>query len=357
MKFGLRFFLSGVFILGLCFHTIVSAQNYDYLAAVKSDGRWGFIDSAGKVVIPFEYQEASGFSEGIACVKLMENRWGYIDQHDKWVLKPIFIEAFSFHNNRALVKMYEGHDKTYFKAYITKDGNADILLAPTETGYDFRNGFVRILSADVNGIAYGFKDTFDKWHILPHYDESTDFHEAHAAVRLGTKWGIIDTAGVYTIFPDYDDTETFYDGLAYLKKGKTVSFIRKDRSVAFSTDKYEEVMRFFSEGLVAFKEGGKMGFLDKKGKVTIKPHVGGEILGSFIDGMAMFAENNNGALKFGFIDKKGKVVIPAQFENVSPFINGRAVAQLGGKYGFINKKGEWVVKPQYEAANPYTMTY
>ena len=34
------------------------------LAAVKKDGKWGYIDETGKTVIPFEYDYAFPFSEG-----------------------------------------------------------------------------------------------------------------------------------------------------------------------------------------------------------------------------------------------------------------------------------------------------
>ena len=45
------------------------AQNFsgDY-AAVKKNGKWGYIDETGKVVIDFKYDWAGLFSEGVAAV-------------------------------------------------------------------------------------------------------------------------------------------------------------------------------------------------------------------------------------------------------------------------------------------------
>ena len=36
------------------------------LVAVVKDGQWGFIDTTGKEIIPFQYNDAYGFSEGLA---------------------------------------------------------------------------------------------------------------------------------------------------------------------------------------------------------------------------------------------------------------------------------------------------
>jgi hypothetical protein len=47
----------------------------DGLAAVKKDGKWGYIDTGGRVDIPFEYTNVTSFSEGLAAVK-KGGKWG-----------------------------------------------------------------------------------------------------------------------------------------------------------------------------------------------------------------------------------------------------------------------------------------
>ncbi len=48
------------------------------LAAVKLDGKWGYIDTTGREVIPFKYDYAGDFSEGLAAVNL-DGKRGFID--------------------------------------------------------------------------------------------------------------------------------------------------------------------------------------------------------------------------------------------------------------------------------------
>ena len=47
------------------------------LAPVKTQGKWGFADKTGKLVIPAQYKEVRSFSEGLAAVK-KDSQWFYI---------------------------------------------------------------------------------------------------------------------------------------------------------------------------------------------------------------------------------------------------------------------------------------
>lgn len=50
----------------------------DSMAAVKLDGKWGFIDNTGSMKIEPYYEDAKSFRNGLAAVKL-DGKWGYID--------------------------------------------------------------------------------------------------------------------------------------------------------------------------------------------------------------------------------------------------------------------------------------
>ena len=59
---------------GLSYEVIIDPQYEDAgsfsqdLAAVKKDGKWGYIDMEGNTVIPFQFDYAFPFSEGLAVV-------------------------------------------------------------------------------------------------------------------------------------------------------------------------------------------------------------------------------------------------------------------------------------------------
>ncbi len=61
-------------------------------AAVKKDGKWGFIDNSGNFVIKPEYEDAYSFSNGLAPV-YSNGLWGFIDTNNRWAVEPLFIDA------------------------------------------------------------------------------------------------------------------------------------------------------------------------------------------------------------------------------------------------------------------------
>jgi hypothetical protein len=50
-------------------------------------GKWGYIDKTGKYIINPQFDEAMGFNEGLASVRIGD-KWGYIDKNGKFVWNP-----------------------------------------------------------------------------------------------------------------------------------------------------------------------------------------------------------------------------------------------------------------------------
>lgn len=72
-------------------------------AAVKKDGKWGFIDTHGEVKIDFQFDDALSFGQHLAAVA-QGDRWGYISMDGKMVIEPQFYGAKSFSGGSAPVK-------------------------------------------------------------------------------------------------------------------------------------------------------------------------------------------------------------------------------------------------------------
>ncbi|HEY9296759.1 MAG TPA: WG repeat-containing protein, partial [Phormidium sp.] len=77
--------------------TPVTQQNQtsNKLFPVKQNGKYGYIDQSGKVVITAQFDEAFDFSEGMAKVKIAD-KFGYIDRTGKTVISPQFDDADDF---------------------------------------------------------------------------------------------------------------------------------------------------------------------------------------------------------------------------------------------------------------------
>ncbi len=58
-------------------------------AAVCKDGKWGFVDAKGKLMIEYQYEDAQSFSHGFAAV-CVDGKWGYIDEYNHQIVEPKF---------------------------------------------------------------------------------------------------------------------------------------------------------------------------------------------------------------------------------------------------------------------------
>ena len=76
------------------------------LASVKKGESWGYINNQGEYVIEPQYSHAQPFSEGLAWVEI-EWKWGLIDRTNQLLIDPTFDNALSFHGGLALVTLDE----------------------------------------------------------------------------------------------------------------------------------------------------------------------------------------------------------------------------------------------------------
>lgn len=149
-------------------------QTEQLLILYLQNGKWGYVDTTGQLIIPANYQLVYGFTEGFAAVK-QENTWGFIDKSNRWVIAPTLDSCQPFFGNMAAV-MQEG-----LWGFINYEGE------------------IRI--------------PFQYEHVKP-------FCEGFAAVSDGNKWGFIDISNNIIIDFIYDEILTgFYSGKANVISG------------------------------------------------------------------------------------------------------------------------------------------
>lgn len=114
MKHTLRHLSSALLLTGgiLCSQNLWACERpvvYGYddidclsegLARIERDGKYGFIDKTGKVVIPLNYDDTWSFSEGLALVS-RNGKYGFIDKTSKVVIPLKYDKADSFNNGVA----------------------------------------------------------------------------------------------------------------------------------------------------------------------------------------------------------------------------------------------------------------
>jgi hypothetical protein len=91
-----------------------AGESRDDLAPACDDNKCGYVDKAGKFVIPKRFDDVAKFSEGRAAVEV-NGKWGVIDTGGNFVVKPRFKSVFKgespieeFSNGLARVNIKDG---------------------------------------------------------------------------------------------------------------------------------------------------------------------------------------------------------------------------------------------------------
>ena len=106
------------------------------MAVVRKDGKYGYIDVSGRLVIPVKYQDAGAFSAGLAPVCLY-GKYGYVDKSGEMVVPFKYSYAFPFSEGLAAVEL---NGKV---AYIGPDGKT-VIPYMLDSGKPFKDGIAEV---------------------------------------------------------------------------------------------------------------------------------------------------------------------------------------------------------------------
>ena len=279
------------------------------LAAVQlPEGKWGFIDETGKLAIPARFDEVRDFVEDLAPARL-GRKWGYIDTSGRIVVEPRFQSAGEFHEGLARIYLWSrvactsgkftSDDAPIWAFHLIEDDKSDLPDCFPQDG------------------KFGYIDKAGKVVITPQFFVAQDFAEGLAAVRVeqtaDSKYGYIDRTGHMAIAPRFHQAGPFSEGLAAVETSARVvgnqvvdiawGFIDK-AGVLKIPDRYN-FTGSFSAGLarVAIKLGESMGYINHDGKMTIAPTFTQAF--DFSDGLAAACSDDECV----YIDRSGSAVL------------------------------------------------
>src|SRR5438034_549366 len=75
----------------------IKAKGSGPLYRIQENGKWGYMNRGGNVVIPPQFEHAEDFFDHKAVVSL-EGKTGYIDESGTWQIEPKFSSASRFNN-------------------------------------------------------------------------------------------------------------------------------------------------------------------------------------------------------------------------------------------------------------------
>lgn len=207
------------------------------LYPVRQDGQWGYMDRTGVVVVSPRFDDAFGFSDGLALVR-QDDRYGYIDRAGQLAIAPRFEDAWHFTDGRAPAKMdgQWGLIDAEGTMVETFDDSSGAFAGTPNLRVDPR---VLVDREDTTGTPrrvrvdgqYGYRGADGAMTVEPRFDEAWYFVQGRARVLQDGQWGYIDPSGTFVVEPRFDRAWDFADGLALVQQGESYGYI--DTSGAF----------------------------------------------------------------------------------------------------------------------------
>ncbi len=185
------FTVLGKEVVSLGTYDEISGTFSDGLCAVKSGGKWGFIDQTGKLVITTTLARPTRFSDGLARVE-QDNKFGYIDKSGKLVIPYVAGYGRDFSEGLAAFRL-SGNEKKW--GYINKAGKV-IIPAIYQYVKEFKNGVARVeqdnieFLVDKTGKSTKSKDSTQRGFNFGFISEQTgDLAEAYRAYKVVERQG------------------------------------------------------------------------------------------------------------------------------------------------------------------------
>ena len=329
-KFALILILTAVLLVG-CGKSVVDT---DLIPVSNDEGKWGYVDHDGKIVINFQFKSAACFSDGLARVANDDQKIGYINKEGKFVINATYKYGTVFSEGLAAVVMEDGGPM-----FINTKGEIKFKLpGDIEEVDEFREDLAVVKNS--KGL-YGFIDKDGKTKITIQFEYAESFSDGLALVKQKDKYGYIDKDGKLKINYQFEQAYWFANGLAVAGTNKSLGYIDKEGN--YKINPQFEAADNFNNGLAAVKSDKKFGYIDKDGKMVINPQFKGAM--PFKEKIAVVSTDS----KIGIIDKEGKILVNPQFSGAIIVNNNLIIVSTAeGKFGFVDKEGKYTVNPQFK---------
>lgn len=206
----------------------------DGMAAVMIAGKWGYIDTTGKQVIPPTYSAPGRFQNGMCNVKLVES-WGLIDKQGNWLIPAKYSWLDNMDEDLIRARMRDKGPPIW--VFIDLHDQVVLKLPEYEEVWSFSEGLAHVKRKG----KWGFIDKRGKLVIEPAFEAATGFSEGFAAVKSDSLWGYIDKKGKLTIEPRFTLADPFMGGLAYVNLGKRWGYIDKTGKVIWRSNEFGDM--------------------------------------------------------------------------------------------------------------------
>lgn len=368
--------LSAVFLLSAC--AVVQDKEAE-LYRFWDDGNVGYMDAAGRVVIPATFHQGQDFYNGQAVVVVdapeWAGQWAVIDTEGNFLIEPSNDHPVGFREGRWV--MNRGGLHRYGGGTVWP---GDEWFLADEQGQPVGDGamYERLLSLQCGraavkvGAVWGYLDGDGAMAVAPRFMRGSYFHDGVAVMRSQEGYGAIDTQGEWVIPAVYDRMSLrFVGGLAFAVTGERWGVIDSTGNWLRTIDLPRPGMLGLNGDVARPKTPLPRWFRSAFRSAPI-PYLLVSLAGRqsdywvtadgelFSDGLLPIIRHG----KLGYINEDLEIVIPCRFQHPDPedidyddpweyrtaFLDGVAPAMMDDQWGYIDRDGDWLVEPRFNQA-------
>ena len=309
------------------------------LLPINENGLYGFMDTAGKIVIPPRFPAAGIFAEGLAPARL-EGLYGYIDTTGVWEIEPRFDFAESFRNGLAHV-FVDG------KPFVI-DRRGTVLFDHNfvEIG-KFVNSYAVV---STSGGRQGIVDRNGLLAVDTIHASVSLAHEGVAVIENDTGTGVIDMQGkMIAPFGTFTRISPFSNGYAHVRDNRRFAgLINTEGKMIkrFDSDKISPHYQYpdFSGGVAVVEvDENRTGLIDTTGRLLFSDPTIKAILPFQTD--RSFGRTPN--FRWIMLDIKGNKYNTIPYKRVArnSFVKDLAAVATDEGWMIIDKQGKNVAGP------------
>lgn len=327
------------------------------LFPVTKQGKFGYMNVKGELVISAEYNEAYAFQDGLAVVSKNE-LFGLIDKKNQVVIPFQFDEMSEFTQNRSIVQKESKFGVIDRQGKIIFPLIYDDIVMLHPGVYEVMEGdSTHYLDGNGQKISWSqaedkpsFAQTMSKLH--PEFELVGDLDRGsnRAVVKKAGQLNYIDSTGKLVLVTPM---EWFPDALNLAKYKSSYAVFRKKEKYGLMDLSGKMVQKNVYEASGPFtgywpvKDKGNWALLDSKGKVVL-PFEYNFI--RYVDELGYLIER--GGL-FGLLNASAKIVLPVSFSNIKNFESNYFLVSVDEKYGLYSKEGKEILPLQYDRIQRY----
>ncbi len=292
-------------------HFEMLGQEYNSgVVSFKKNGEYGFLDTIGNVVF-YTDKYYGNFSDGLLNIE-GDKRFQYLNSKGEIIIS---IDSLEIPNGKEIYRTFEFTDGLAMIIICDKGFNGSHSVADDVIIAEYINMYP-------DNWFYGFIDKNGKWKIKPTLSSATVFQDGISLVVKDSSSYFMNTNGdLITKIYDHtgeiwtevgSDVFDYSEGFAIVYKNDSATYI--NQSGELITELRFQRAANFSDGMACVQLNDKWGFIDTLGQLIIKPLY--YVRSDFSEGIAPVSlEVNEKGYYFnsyfieGFIDKKGNEII------------------------------------------------